>query len=194
MLLALFFVPAQAATLYKWVDAAGNVTYQDTPPPENVKFETNDIDTPPAAVDGSGGATMDEASLANPVSLYSVPDCDSCDLVRQYLESNAIPFVEKNVLNDIDLQKELEGKAGALTVPTLIIGDRILNGYSRSAISSRLNQAGFPVTDGSRPVVPAEENAEDAVEDIATEGLEPLDLDNVPDSDESSANIAISEY
>lgn len=170
---------AQATTLYKWLDEDGNITYQDTPPPNNVEFESNDIDGPPPPLPTETGARIEEAALENPVSLYTVPTCDSCDLVRLYLEKNSIPFVEKNVRNDIDLQKELEGKAGALTVPTLIIGDRVLDGYSRAGISAALNEAGFPVASATRPVAP-EDGQDDrgGAESDSGQGLEPLDLNN----------------
>ena len=136
---------ADATSLYKWVDENGNVTYQDSPPPNHVEFEETTIDRPAAPLDDETGQLIEEAALSNPVSLYSVPVCDSCDLVRMLLERHSIPFAEKNVRSNLAMQNELEEKSGALVVPTLIIGDKILDGFSRSAITSSLTEAGFPM-------------------------------------------------
>lgn len=137
--------PAYGGSLYKWVDENGNVTYQDTPPPDNVEFEESEIDSPNTPVTDDVGRLIEQAALENPISLYTVPVCDNCDLVRLLLEKNAIPFAEKDVRTNIAMQDELQQRTGALTVPTLIIGDKILDGYSRAAITSALFDAGFPI-------------------------------------------------
>ncbi len=143
--MGLISVAANSASLYKWIDANGNVTYQDTPPPDNVEFEETNISEPvPPSTDGSQ-LLMEEAALANPVSLYTVPACDSCDLVRLFLERNSVPFAEKNVRNNVPVQDELETKSGSLEVPTLIVGDKVIEGYSRSSIKAVLVEAGFPI-------------------------------------------------
>ena len=145
ILLVVWVGYGHSATLYKWVDENGNVTYQDTPPPGDVEFESSNVDGPPPPLPSEDGLKIEEAALANPVSLYTVPQCASCDLVRLYLERNSIPFAEKDVRNNIDTQNELESIAGALSVPTLVIGDQVLDGYSQTAIRAALTNAGFPI-------------------------------------------------
>lgn len=177
-LVASWAATSSAATLYKWIDENGNVTYQDTPPGDNVQFEESIVDAPPPELPDNAGQQIEDAALENPVSLYTVPACDSCDLVRLFLERNAIPFAEKDVRTNIELQDELEQKIGALTVPTLTIGDTVLDGYSRAAITAALTEAGFPVgqqagsTPGGESLEPTD--TIDSSEPVFPE-LEPLD-------------------
>lgn len=179
LVLSVLMAPAHGATLYKWVDANGNVTYQDTPPPENVQFEESTVDPLPEPLPEDAGRQIEEAALENPVSLFTVPECDTCDLVRLYLEGNSIPFAEKDVRTNLETQAELEKITGTLTVPTLVIGEQVLDGYSRRAIRDALANAGFPVdvpreggSDGNE-----EEDEEIAVEEFPdAEPIEPLDL------------------
>ncbi len=166
---------AHGATLYKWVDENGNVTYQDTPPPGNVQYEESVVDPLPEPLPEDAGRQIEEAALENPVSLYTVPSCDTCDLVRLYLESNSIPFAEKDVRNNLETQAELEKLTGTLTVPTLVIGEQVIDGYSRSAIRAALASAGFP-TDVPRNA--AAETSEEESDELFpdAEPIEPLDL------------------
>ncbi|MEM7193553.1 MAG: glutaredoxin family protein [Pseudomonadota bacterium] len=143
-------LPALSANLYKWVDEEGNVTYQDTPPPGNVEFEAQEYTVPGEAeteVAPDNALAMEDAARENPVSLYTVPACDVCDLVRLFLENRRIPFVEKNVQSSIPLQQELQVKTGDLSVPTLIVGESSIDGYSKTAITSLLESKGFPLSE-----------------------------------------------
>ncbi|MBX2868939.1 MAG: glutaredoxin family protein [Acidiferrobacterales bacterium] len=178
---------ASAATLYKWVDADGNVVYQDTPPPGNVEFEESTVDGVAPSIPTDTGLQIEEAALENPVSLYTVPVCDSCDLVRLFLEKNAIPFAEKNVRNNQSTQAELQSVSGQLSVPTLTIGSTVLDGFSRRAISDALKKAGFPLASEQKQA----EEAEDAE---ITENEQPvIPLVNENASQNSTAEISASE-
>lgn len=170
---ALFSGTLSAANLYKWVDADGNVTYQDSPPPSNVEFEAKEYTDPDEVevAEPDSALEMEDAARENPVSLYTVPACDVCDLVRLFLESKQVPFVEKNVQSSIPLQQELQSRTGDLSVPTLLVGDKSIDGYSKSAIVDLLQSKGFPIStaavsegeDGTEPVVEIGiDNAEDA--------------------------------
>lgn len=131
--------------LYKWVDENGNVIYQDTPPPSGVNFEKQTHIDSSTVLRESVGINLDAAARENPVTLYSIEACDTCDLVRQYLEKNAIPFVEKDVQDDVSLQQELQEKTGQLSVPTVIIGDLSIDGYSKFALHQALIDKGYPI-------------------------------------------------
>ena len=153
---------AGAQSLYKWVDENGNVTYQDSPPPSNVEFEEQTYTDPDEPLveesDGSDPNEIeDQLTLAvetSPVSLYSIPACDSCDLVRLFLENNGVPFAEKDITDNLTLQKELQEIIGGLQVPTVLIGDKVVDGYSKSALREALIEKNYPVdqlaTSGSR--------------------------------------------
>ena len=143
-----------AQSLYKWVDANGNVTYQDTPPPSNVEFEEQSYTDPDAPVsesansDDAGNNAEDQLNTAveaSPVSLYSIPACDACDLVRLFLDNNAVPYAEKNIRGNESLQQELKEISGELTVPTVVIGDKVIDGYSKSALRETLIDKNYPL-------------------------------------------------
>lgn len=138
---------ASAAKLYKWVDEYGNVSYQDSPPPEEVEYEEKALRG--AATEGGGdyGALMTAASDSAPITLYSVAACDSCDLIRLHLDKQGVPYAEKDAAEDIAVQEELKEKTGALQVPTLSVGDNVLTGYSKSSIDQALVDAGYPMGD-----------------------------------------------
>lgn len=132
---------AQAGKLYKWVDADGNVSYQDKAPPEdNGKVEYKDLGKEKAAKpDG-----LDDLAGRVPVVLYAIPKCAPCDMARNYLKGRGIPFADKDASTDIAVQTELRNRTGSLSVPTIVIGDKIIGEYSQAWLDSELNQAGYP--------------------------------------------------
>jgi glutaredoxin len=135
---------AQAEKLYKWVGKDGKVSYQDRPPPADADVvQERDLSVRRT---GSSAGT-DEASDAAqnfPVVLYTVPNCSPCDEARTYLKKRRIPFSEKNVGNNPVLQKEMIAKVGQLSVPTITVGSKVMNGYVRSLLAGELDQAGYP--------------------------------------------------
>lgn len=141
LLSVVFLLPvAQAQKLYKWVDKDGRVSYHDQPPPADraVRVEEKSLRT-----DTTGAADNDTAAKS-PVVLYSTPKCNSCDLARQYLQKRRVPFTEKNVDGDRQLQDELIKQAGGLAVPTLVVGTKVMRGYLESLLEGELDQAGYP--------------------------------------------------
>jgi glutaredoxin len=131
---------AAAQRTYKWIDSQGNVSYHDRPPPADSGYRVEERqlkqrqsgDADPAAATGA------------PVVLYMVPKCASCDLVRAHLQRRKVPFTEKNVEKDVKLQDELKTKVGALTVPAITVGSKVLNSYAEGWLDSELDQAGYP--------------------------------------------------
>lgn len=132
---------AQAASLYKWVDSQGRVSYHDKPPPEGSDYRVEQKTL------GSGGSATDQQAQPDvPVILYSAPKCASCDLARIYLDKRKVPYTEKNVESDAKLQEELKQKAGSLSVPTIIVGTKVMSGYLESLLEGELDAAGYPKT------------------------------------------------
>ncbi|MHB8455337.1 MAG: DUF4124 domain-containing protein [Acidiferrobacterales bacterium] len=130
------------ATLYRWVDKDGNVSYQDQPPPADatqVQEKNLDTEAPPA----DDSASSDAASK-QPVTLYVVPQCDSCDQARNYLKKRKIPFREVDVASDVKAQAEMRKSVGELSVPTITVGSRVMKGYTKSLLSVELDDAGYP--------------------------------------------------
>lgn len=133
---------AQAEKLYKWTGKDGKVSYQDKPPPEDegVVQEKN--------LSGNARGTSDagasEAAQKFPVILYSTTKCSPCDQARAYLKKRKVAFAEKNVSNNPLLQKEMIEKIGELSVPTIMVGSKVMKGYIESLLEGELDQAGYP--------------------------------------------------
>ena len=136
--------PAYAAKLYKWVDERGNVSYQDRPPPEGVgKVEEKNLRDGHGGDSGSPEAA--EAAAKSPVTLYMVPKCSSCDAARVYLKKRGVPFTEVNVSEkNPQAQQEMRKKIGELSVPTITVGSKVMQGYVESLLAGELDQAGYP--------------------------------------------------
>ncbi len=137
-----------AGKMYKWVDEYGNVSYQDSPPPEGSEFSEQNVDgvaTGVVPTDGADSTAQLAAAAANaPIVLYSIAECDGCELFRNFFNRFGIPFSEKDVEDNIATQTELKAKAGRLEVPTVLVGDKVMRGYNRGLLENVLENAGFP--------------------------------------------------
>jgi glutaredoxin len=157
-ILAIFLgVPlAHAEKLYKWVDQDGNVSYHDRPPFQaGYRVEEKDLGNRKS----STARTAQDIAERFPVVLYSAPECGSCDNARAYLKSRGIPFTEKNVKGNRKLQAELLKTAGALAVPTITVGDKIMKGYLRSLLEGELDDVGYPKAKATGKREPEEQSA-----------------------------------
>ena len=154
LLAGLIATPALAARLYKWVDERGNVSYQDRPPPEGKgKVEEKTLR------EGGGPATA-EASAKAPVTLYMVPKCSPCDQARVYLKKRGVPFTEINVSEKHpQAQQEMVKKIGELSVPTITVGSKVMQGYVESLLAGELDQAGYPKPEATPETAEAPEAA-----------------------------------
>ena len=137
------FSAAPADTLYKWGDSQGRVSYHDQPPPEGAGYRVEQ------KVLGENKKPLEDETLAKivekyPVVLYSVPVCGSCDLARLYLEKRKIPFTDKNLENNPQLQQTLKKKIGSLSAPVIMIGEKVMKGYVESLLEGELDDAGYP--------------------------------------------------
>lgn len=148
LMFSLAAITASAAvTVLECVDDAGNASFRDKCPPGSTKAGDKVL----LGVSSNKAKSAKEIAAANPVVVYSVPNCDPCDLVRNVLSTRGVPFSEKNVQDDAAIQTELKGKAGDLTVPAVLVGATVLTGYNRAALDSALSQAGYPIPDAVSP-------------------------------------------
>ena len=129
------------------VDPDGKVTSSDRAPSEKA--------TP--ALAGSAGAAPVAATAAGgdlpyalrqtvsrfPVTLYTSADCAPCDSARSLLKSRGVPFTERtvNTNQDIDVLKSLSGNA---SLPFGTIGGQHLNGFLDTEWTQYLDAAGYP--------------------------------------------------
>jgi glutaredoxin len=134
---------AGAAKLYKWIDKDGNVSYQDRPPPEGGQYKVEEKNLRTGA-DSIDNPALREAAEKNPVVLYVAPKCASCDAARAFLQGRKIPFRERNVDGNRELQQELIARSGGLAVPTITIGEKIMRGFLESLLEGELDSAGYP--------------------------------------------------
>ena len=134
-----------AVTVVECVDAGGNTSFRDKCPPGTTKAGDKVL----LGVSPNKAKSTREIAADNPIVLYSVPNCDACDLVRNALSTRSALFKEKNVQDDAAGQNELKSKTGNLTVPAVLIGATVLTGYNRSALDSALNQAGYRAPDAA---------------------------------------------
>lgn len=148
LLAVIFFVAASAnaAQLYRWVDAKGNVEWRDTPPPttagakkvEQRKIGDNVIPT------GETSFAMQLATKNHPVTFWASSDCGKvCDPARAHLNRRGTPYTEKSPGSDIEAFKKL---SGGLEVPYLQVGAISLKGYLESEYDNTLDAAGYPRT------------------------------------------------
>lgn len=127
-----------ATTIVECIGRDGTTSYNAFCPPGSTKRAEHRYQ-PIHSAAGPSSADLPQ------VTLFSVADCDACDLVRNVLNTRDIPYSEKNVSDNKEFQDELRGVAdGSLSVPTVLIGETSLRGYNRSAIENALNQAGYP--------------------------------------------------
>ena len=125
-------------------DAEGNQTFQKACPPG-----TSLVGEKKISVGKSSSGPVDLSKLN--VLLYTIPDCETCENVAIYLRSRDIPFSEKDVSKDPDIQQELTKLSGKLSVPVTVIGlnrkgtvlfdaEEIISGYNREKIGNILDR------------------------------------------------------
>lgn len=136
---------AAETKLYKWVDSDGKISYQDTPPPDGQEFEEKSFTHQGADTQRNTEVSRDNATRDNPVTLYIINECESCDLVRTILDLNQIPYAQIDIEANADATKELVEIAGSARVPTLTVGDQVISGFNRNSIEDTLKEQGYPV-------------------------------------------------
>ncbi|MBB6099739.1 glutaredoxin [Deinobacterium chartae] len=62
------------------------------------------------------------------ITLYTVPQCSSCEAVKTYLRQQGQEFTEKNVREDPGALEEMQEKTGLRIAPVTVIHDRVLYG------------------------------------------------------------------
>lgn len=134
----------RAAEVYRWTDKDGKVHYSDAPPLDT-KVETRKLNDNNAASDNLPYAVRHAAEIA-PVTLYTSADCkDVCNDARKLLGQRKIPFSEKSVgtQTELDALKAIVGGKEP-RVPVLVVGRKPVEGFEAGAWNSALDVAGYP--------------------------------------------------
>ena len=141
--LGLLTLTAQAQ-VYKWVGPNGKTVFSDTPPPSNVKTVTRKgLNTSGSISNVKLPPELELASSKNPVTLYSTSNCAACNDARSMLKQNGIPFFEKTVKSNEDIQ-QLKLATGDSQVPSLMINRAKFIGFESPAWRDALSKAGYP--------------------------------------------------
>ena len=140
---------AQVGKLYKWVDEDGKISYQDTPPPNEAKVLDSDVlkdlKTTEAPVRELRRASDEDPLLdgSQPVMVYTAENCKPCQSVILFLTQKEVPFIERDIRDDRRARERLAKLSKQISVPSLFIGTRIVQGHSKPEITAALKQAGY---------------------------------------------------
>jgi glutaredoxin-like protein NrdH len=63
------------------------------------------------------------------VIVYSAQGCNECNMVKQMLTQEGIPFEVREVLKNQEYQKEVE-KFGFMGVPVTVVADQAVKGFN----------------------------------------------------------------
>ncbi|MBV8619214.1 MAG: glutaredoxin family protein [Curvibacter sp.] len=136
--------PLAQAQVYRIVGPDGKVTFSDRPPSAG---STSGQEAAPGAGSQDGGGQLPyglkQVAQQYPVTFYSGKGCTACDSARSLLVNRGIPFAEKtiNTNADIDALKRITGDNA---LPAVSIGRQQLRGFSESDWNSYLDAAGYP--------------------------------------------------
>lgn len=139
-------VSAQAAQLYRWVDADGKVHYTDKPPPKEAKdIEKKRVKTAADAIPMP--YALQQAAKTFPVTVYNA-DCGApCDQANALIEKRGIPHTARNA-RDPEVQADLKKVTGSqdVDVPVLQVGRNVVKGWEAGQWNNALDAAGYPKT------------------------------------------------
>ena len=141
---ALLATATQAQQVHRIVGPDGKVTFSDRAP-EDKKAQSTVLST------ASGGAASTPAlpselrQIASrfPVTLYTGESCSPCQQARQLLIQRGVPFTERsvNTNDDLDALRRLSGESA---LPFGTIGRQQLKGFSDAEWTQYLDAAGYP--------------------------------------------------
>lgn len=144
-LAALLLASTAQAQVYRSVGPDGRVTFSDKPPAPTAAPVAGG-----AATAGGGAAglpyELNQTVQRFPVTLYSSKDCAPCNSGRNLLINRGVPFNEKTVESNEDIEALQRLANGANSLPLLTIGGQQLKGYSDVEWSQYLDAAGYPKT------------------------------------------------
>ncbi len=141
----LLLANAQAGELYRWVDKEGKVHYGDRPSPETEDVEQLKLGPEPTASENLSYETR-RAMQNFPVILYSFPGCGSaCDQGRDLLVKRGIPFTEKSLVKQEDIDA-FRKESGDSQLPALTIGKTWVKGFLAEQWNKELDFVGYPKT------------------------------------------------
>lgn len=143
---------AQAQQVYRIVGPDGKITFSDQPPPAstNARVTASSSDAGRAAATASLPFELRRVATQYPVTLYSGDNCGPCATARSLLTARGIPFSEKTVTTNDDVQA-LQRLSGDTSLPFATIGSQQLKGFSDAEWTQFLDAAGYPKSSALPP-------------------------------------------
>ena len=132
-----------AVKIVECEDEKGNRAFHKMCPPGTKMVGEKKLST------GQSDKKKDDGATNINATLYFVPDCDTCEEVKEFLQNRNIAITEKMVNKDLKIQTELTELTGGLKVPTAVIGESVIVGYNRAELKAALEAAGYKEDNGS---------------------------------------------
>jgi glutaredoxin len=137
---------AQADSLFRWKDKDGKVHYGDKPADDAVDTEQKKFGAAGAAGDDELPYSLRKAKQDFPVTLYTAANCgEVCAQAAALLGKRGVPYTEKKIATNEEAAA-LKKLSGGNSVPILMVGKSILNGFEAGQWNSELDIAGYPKT------------------------------------------------
>ncbi len=73
------------------------------------------------------------------VKVYSTPSCPYCNMLKSYLRSKGIKFVDYDVSRDERRAMEMVRISGQMGVPVTVINGKVVIGFNKPVIDKLLN-------------------------------------------------------
>ena len=73
--------------------------------------------------------------------IYSTPSCTFCNMAKDYLKENNIPFEEYDVAADAQKRMEMLQKTGQMGVPVIDINGKIMIGFEKNTLAKKIAEA-----------------------------------------------------
>ncbi|MBL0422015.1 glutaredoxin family protein [Ramlibacter sp. AW1] len=141
--------PAQSQQVWRSVTPDGRVIFSDVPPPQ----AASPAPTAPTGAGSSASAlpyALRQVADRYPVTLYTSDNCAPCATGRNLLRSRGIPFSERTISTEADVQA-LQRLMGERSLPVLTIGRQQIKGLIESEWQQYLDAAGYPRTSALPP-------------------------------------------
>ena len=135
------------AQVYRIVGPDGKVTFSDRPPVDARATPAQAVPITRSAGTGTANLPAEVRAAAQrfPVTIYTGVDCSPCISARSFLASRGVPYTERTVTTQEDMQA-LQRLSGNPALPFATIGGQHIRGFSDAEWSQYLDAAGYPKT------------------------------------------------
>ena len=139
-------VVGSAHAQYKWIGTDGTVGYGDRPPPPGARVlaGSQGAGTPAGSSVPVLPYELRTVTQRFPVTLYTTPRCEPCDLGREHLKTRGIPFAERLIVTEADVAALQKLGSSGKTLPALSVGSVRTEGFQSGTWTRLLDAAGFP--------------------------------------------------